>query len=92
MLSRDRVFMENKSLEELMKQEQLSQYHGHWNITILVPQQLTALEAASSVYTIATWLEIYADSKLHNLIVAPSPDDVWSIALEERIEEDAYEI
>ena len=91
MVTRDRVFMENVSLDELMKENELTKYEGHWNAAILLPKNQLASESASSVFTIINFLEVYCGAKLHDLIVAPSPDDVWSVALEERVDDD-YEI
>jgi hypothetical protein len=88
MQSRDRIFMENDSIEEMMKEHNLAKYVGHWHVAILAPHNIGAKEAMTSIYTAMTWLEEYTGAQLHQLVVAPSPDDTWSIALEEALEEE----
>lgn len=87
-ITQDRVFLEGISMEELIRENALSRFEGSWSITILVPSGLTASASSSSVYAIITWLEVYAGSKLYDLKVGQSPDDVWSIALEEKIHDE----
>jgi hypothetical protein len=88
MQARDRIFMENDTVEEMMKQHNLAKYEGHWHIAILVPHDVAALDAMTSIYTVMTWLKEYTGAKLHQLVVAPSPDNTWSVALEEALEDD----
>lgn len=87
-ITRDKVFLEGISMDELIQKNALSKFEGSWNIIILVPSGMTASLASSSVYAIITWLEVYADSKLYDLTVAQSPDDVWSVSLQEKIHDE----
>lgn len=72
-------------MTNIVEENNQAKYVGDWNICILVPRGLSATAASSSVYAIITWLGSECQAKLYDLKVAQSPDDVWSVALEERI-------
>lgn len=87
MITRDRVFIEGTSMANMVEQHINNKYEGRWNLTILTPKRLSATASASSVFAIITWLETYCGAKTYDLTVASSPDEVWSVSLEERIED-----
>lgn len=92
MKTTDKVFLEGASLDDLVRQNSLAKYEGYWDVTIFCPSGLSASTSASSVYTLVVWLENYADAKLHKLNVGTSPDKTWSLALEEVIHAEQFEI
>jgi hypothetical protein len=87
MMHRDKVFMEGDSLRDIVWQNHRLKFTGRWDVTILIPQGLSASDAASTVLAAVIWLEEHAEAKTFDLLVASSPDHTWSISLQERIDD-----
>jgi uncharacterized membrane protein len=85
-MHKDKVFFEGDSLRDIVWQNHRTKLNGRWNVTILTPQGMSALDAASTVLAAVIWLEEHAGAKTFDLMVSLSPDDTWSISLEEKVD------
>lgn len=84
MIYKDKVFLEGTSLISICQEYADVEFVGHWNVSILAPK-LSAANLLSITYAFVVWLESVKKATLHSITINESPDDLWSIALEEDV-------